>query len=70
MSNNDTIPSPPPTETIPPIDTIPDNPIPEPEEYQSKSTAVTITQSIVNIPFIMVLITIVAVLFSMFYRCH
>jgi subtilase family serine protease len=61
--NHDTIPSPPPT--------IPDNQIQEqPEENQAKSTAVTITQSTFNIPLIMVLITIVAVLFSMFYRCY
>ena len=66
MSNNDTIPSPPPID-----DTIPDNPIPEqPEEDQVKSTAVTITPSTVNVPLIMVLTTIVAVLISMFYCCH
>lgn len=77
---HDTDPSPPPIETIPPIDTIRDNPIPEitevdnkipePPEDQAQSTAVTITQPTVNIPFIMVLITIVAALFSMFYCCH
>ena len=48
----------------------PDNPIPETEEDQIKSTAVTITPSTVNVPLIMVLTTIVAVLISMFYSTN
>lgn len=83
----DTIPSPPPIETIPPDtirnNTIPemiavapeiteiDNAIPEQLDVQTKSSSVTITPNDVNVPLLMVLFTIGAVLFSiLFYCCH
>jgi hypothetical protein len=71
---HDTIPSPPPIETIP--DTIPNNPLPEITEVDNplpedcESTAVTITSPNFNVPLIMLLITAAATLLHMFYCCH
>lgn len=75
MDTHDTVPSPPPIETIPP-DTIPHNPLPEITEVDNPlpeelvSTAVTITPPSFNVPLIMLLITAAATLLSMFYCCH
>ena len=64
LDDHDTVPSPPPIETIPP-DTIPYNPIPE---IKVEDLEDIITTPNFNVPFIMVLISAGATLFSMLYR--
>jgi len=70
---HDTIPSPPPIETIPPLETIHDNPvvdntIPAPPDAYIQSPL--ITKPNTNIPFLMLVISAVATLISIFYCCQ
>lgn len=69
---HDTVPSPPPTE---PPDTIRDNEITDvdnniTESLEIESDVITIKQSNINIPFVMLMISAAATLLSMFYCCH